>query len=268
MRRRVLVTGAAGNIGRRLCPHLAGQGFELVLLDLEPRGDPAVVRADLARYDEAWVRCLRGVDTVVHLAAQGNQASPWAALEGPNIDATINVYEAAVAEGCRRVVFASSNAAAAGYRGLGIPITPALPAWPVNAYGMTKVVGERLGRSHAVRHGLSVICLRIGAVRSGDNRPDGWSDPWLQQMWLSTGDLCQVVERAILVEGVGFAVLNAMSANPGMAWDLEDTRRVLGFQPRDGWRAIPPSLWWRLRTRGGRLWRLLREAAGSPRAPR
>ena len=60
---------------------------------------------------------------------------------------------------------------------------------------------------------------------------------WGQQMWLSTRDMCQAFERAVLVEGVRFAVLNLMSDNPGMKWDIETTRRVIGYAPRDGWTA-------------------------------
>jgi hypothetical protein len=53
-------------------------------------------------------------------------------------------------------------------------------------------------------------------------------------MWLSNRDLCQAMERAVLAEGVGFAVLNLMSDNPGMRWDIETTRRTIGYAPQDG----------------------------------
>jgi hypothetical protein len=59
-----------------------------------------------------------------------------------------------------------------------------------------------------------------------------------QQLWLSDRDLCQGFERAVLVEGVAFAVLNLMSDNPGMMWDLEATRRTIGYAPQDGWTAV------------------------------
>ena len=57
---------------------------------------------------------------------------------------------------------------------------------------------------------------------------------WGQFMWLSNRDLCQAMERAVLAEGVGFAVLNLMSDNPGMRWDIEATRRAIGYAPQDG----------------------------------
>jgi hypothetical protein len=53
-------------------------------------------------------------------------------------------------------------------------------------------------------------------------------------MWLSDRDLCHAMERAVLIEGIGFAVLNLMSDNPGMRWDIETTMRTIGYAPRDG----------------------------------
>ncbi len=57
---------------------------------------------------------------------------------------------------------------------------------------------------------------------------------WGQQMWLSNGDFLDGVQAAIDVQNVPFAVLNLVSNNAGMRWDLAETRRVLGFHPKDG----------------------------------
>ncbi len=61
---------------------------------------------------------------------------------------------------------------------------------------------------------------------------------WGQQMWLSDRDLCQAVERATLTPDVPFGIFNVMSNNPGMRWDIDSTRRSLGYQPRDGHVAV------------------------------
>jgi hypothetical protein len=53
-------------------------------------------------------------------------------------------------------------------------------------------------------------------------------------MWLSDRDLCTAMERSVAAEGVGFAVLNLMSRNPGMRWDIDTTERVLGWTAQDG----------------------------------
>jgi nucleoside-diphosphate-sugar epimerase len=134
------------------------------------------------------------------------------------------------------VVFASSNWVMAGHRSVGGRLTTDMEPYPVNPYGVSKLVGERMGHSLHARRGVSVICFRIGYVQPGDNTPGqhmGWG-AWGQAMWLSNRDLCHAMERAALADGVGFAVLNLMSDNPGMRWDIETTKRAIGYAPRDG----------------------------------
>jgi hypothetical protein len=53
-------------------------------------------------------------------------------------------------------------------------------------------------------------------------------------MWLSNRDYCQLMDRCLTATLPSkFAILNGMSANTGMLWDLEDTRRLVGFEPQD-----------------------------------
>lgn len=240
MTRTVLITGAAGNIGTKLRAHFSGLGWTLRLLDINAGNDPAVQAADLAEWND-WVARFAGVDTVIHLAGDPSPQASWASVQRLNIDLTANVYEAAVAHGVRRVVFASSNWLMAGHRPGEGPLTADMEPYPINPYGVSKLVGERMGRSAHERHGLSVICFRIGYAQRGDNLPGphmGWGR-WGQAMWLSNRDLSQAMERAVVVHGVGFAVLNLMSENPGMRWDIEATKRTIGYAPRDG---VPPVM--------------------------
>ncbi len=84
---------------------------------------------------------------------------------------------------------------------------------------------------------MSVIAVRIGWVRPGDNLPQEVPPErgaWFQLMWLSNRDYCQLMERCLVAElPERFVVVNAMSANTGMRWDIEQTRRLLGYQPQD-----------------------------------
>ncbi len=236
MSRTVLITGAGGNIGTKLRVHFSGLGWTLRLLDVDARGDTAIRAADLAEWSDAWVGQFAGVDAVIHLAGNPSPRTSWASAQRLNIDMTANVYEAASAQGVRRVVFASSNWVMAGHRPGEGTLTTDMEPYPINPYGVSKLVGERMGRSIHARHGVSVICFRIGYLQRDDNQPGvhmGWST-WGQAMWLSNCDLCQAMERAVLAEGVGFAVLNLMSNNPGMRWDIETTKRTIGYAPRDG----------------------------------
>jgi NAD+ dependent glucose-6-phosphate dehydrogenase len=240
MAKTVLITGAGGNIGQKLKRHFLALGWTLRLLDVKAQGDGDVVECDLDVWDDRWVRQFADVDAVIHLAGQPSPAAPWSSILPLNIDLTLNVYEAAARQGTKRLIFASSNWTMAGHRFAEFPLTTDHEPNPVNPYGVSKLIGERLGRSYHDRWGLSVICFRIGYCQRGENKPGphmGWGD-WGQLMWLSDRDMCNAMERAVLAEGVGFAVLNLMSDNPGMRWDIETTKRVIGYAPRDGAAAV------------------------------
>ena len=163
-----------------------------------------------------------------------------------NIDATLNVCQAALRAGVRRIVFASSNWVMAGYRFTGDTLTPELTPYPITPYGATKLFAERYGKHLSEHHDISFIGLRIGMCQQGPKKRPGKylaCGEWGQLMWLSDRDLCQAVEKAIDVEELRFAILNLMSANPGMRWDLGETQRVLGYRPKDGHTPIlSPSL--------------------------
>lgn len=238
----VLITGATGSIGTKLRAHLATLGgFDLRLLCINLPGDPAVVTADLAEYDERWARHFQGVDTVIHLAGASSPLSDWETVQRLNIDLTLNVYRAATTQGAKRIVFASSNWVVAGHRFTDLRLTTDMPPAPVNPYGASKLFLERAGLELAARTGAAFIALRIGySQHAPGNLPGPHMDHgvWGQQMWLSDRDLCHGMERAALAPGIGTAVLNLMSDNPGMRWDIDETRRAIGFQPQDGHLAV------------------------------
>lgn len=237
--RRVLITGAAGNIGAKVCRHLEQlRCYELVRLDVEPGGDPGIVRADLATADPGWIGLLAGVDTVIHLAAWVRAYGGWGDMIGPNVDALLNVYLAAARHGVCRVIFASSVWSLYGYRFTKDRLDGALAPEPTNAYGATKVFGERVGKCFFEQHGIETVAFRIGACGRGESR--AWHGmtrgDWEQACWVSDRDLCQAIEKAIEAPSVGFAILNLTSAVEGSRWSLEETRRVLGYEPQDRWR--------------------------------
>jgi uronate dehydrogenase len=247
----ILITGASGNLGSKLRQHLQGR-YSLRLLDLNTKDDPEIIQADLSLWDRAWVSAFDDVDTVVHLAADPRASQSWDRLIGPNMDALVNVFTAAAQAGVKRVVYASSNHAMGGYKD--VPevdkITTDLPPLPgthyerngqaLNSipYGSAKLFGERLGKCYADIYPMSVIAARIGWVWRGDNRaedlPVGGGDSWLRLMWLSNRDYCQLMERCIEADlDGGFAIVNGMSNNTGMRWDIEHTRRLVEYEPED-----------------------------------
>lgn len=236
----VLITGARGNLGTKVRAHFAALGWAIRLVDRTADGDPAITQADLSIWDDAWVALFAGVDAVVHFAGDPSPSASWASVQRLNIDLTQNVYEAAARQHVKRVIFASSNWTMAGHRFADGMLPTDREAAPVNPYGVSKLIGERLGRSYSERWGVSSISFRIGYCQRDANLPGphmGWG-LWGQQMWLSNRDMCQAMERAVLAENVPFAVLNLMSDNPAMRWDIETTRRTIGYAPRDGHVAV------------------------------
>jgi NAD+ dependent glucose-6-phosphate dehydrogenase len=234
--RTVLITGASGNIGRKLRAAWADV-YDLVLIDKEAEpDDPEVIAADLSQLDETWLTNFHGVDTVIHLAANPNESATWEELERPNLDALGNVLHASALAGVDRLIFASSNHAMGGYRDLGdIPITVDLPPKPDGPYGAAKLMGERLGRSLSHAFDITFIALRLGWVQRGANRPETLPDEWSRCLWLSNNDLIRLFDAAVEAD-LGdrlFAVVNGMSNNRGTRWDLTTAAEILGYNPED-----------------------------------
>jgi nucleoside-diphosphate-sugar epimerase len=232
----VLITGACGNIGRKLRAAW-DDVYDLILLDANPgEDDQDVFKADLSDFDEEWITHFHGVDTVVHLAANSSELCDLDELMQPNLDAMANVFNAAALAGVDRIVFASSNHVMGEYKDLGDDaITVDLPPRPVNTYGMLKLVGERLGQSLALAFDLTFIAVRIGWVQEGRNRPDTLPDDWARKMWLSNHDLIQLFDAAVEaeIEDASFVVVNGVSRNHGTRWDLTDSAEILGYLPED-----------------------------------
>ena len=229
----VVITGARGNLGGKLAKALA-PAYRLRCLDL--LGGDGCIAADLSAYDESWAQHFTGADTILHFAADSQPTSSWASVHASNIVATANVLRACRAHGVRRIIFASTNQIMGGYRFSGGLVTTDMPPAPLNPYAVSKLFCEEAGRAIAAETGISFIALRIGNIMPGDNVPHAGMGIglWGQQMWLSNRDFVSGVQAAIDVANVSFAVVNLVSNNPGMRWDLADTTKILGFVPRDG----------------------------------
>ncbi len=168
---RVLVTGGCGFIGSHLVPRLAAEGAaEVVVVDSLRYGRPDVLpglgaRVRLVRHDLGvdpqadLQRALAGVSAVFHLAAEKHHTQRTAAdLLRTNVAGTSGLLEAARAAGVGKVVFASSVFAYG--RMLGPPLREDEPARPATAYGMSKLLGERLLGHFARPHGPAHVALR------------------------------------------------------------------------------------------------------------
>jgi len=168
-RRKVLLTGGTGLVGRTLAP-LLRQTWDVTHFDVADPGDGLrAILGDLRDARQVAEAC-QGMDAVVHVAALHGRA--WAAAGDDvgfavNVVGTKNILEGAAAAGVRRVVFTSSIWATGHDQppATDLPIDEGLRREPAELYGLTKILGEQMCRYAAARHGLSTLVLRPGGIR-------------------------------------------------------------------------------------------------------
>ena len=181
-------------------------------------------RYDIGTDDAALREVLTGADAVVHLAAISGE-SEFDAAVATHLGLTHRILEAACELGVGRVVYASSNHAV-GYtpRSTLVPVDTRVR--PDTFYGLGKAAAEALCSLYHDRHGLEVVCLRIGSFR---DRPSTRRE---LSTWLSVGDAVRLVDACLRASDVGFATVYGISNNTRAWWDLE-AGRALGYQPED-----------------------------------
>jgi uronate dehydrogenase len=227
--KRVLITGAAGQIGSALRHGLRGCYPLIRLLDIAPLGatetGEEIVGADI-RDAAAIENAMTGIDCVVHLAGVPEEAA-WDKVLPLNIEGCYTVFEAARRRGVKRVIFASSNHAIGFHRRERFIDNTVVPR-PDTRYGVSKVFGEAVGRLYADKYGLSVACLRIGTFRT----PDRPAEARQLLTWISHRDMVQLVRRCIDYPDYHFVTVYGVSNNLRSRWDNTNVK-FLGYRPQD-----------------------------------
>jgi uronate dehydrogenase len=223
----LLLTGAAGGLGRVLRPRLRARCSLLRVSDVAPM-EAAVAGEELvpaALEDRAAVDALlAGMDAVVHLGGISTE-QPFDAILQANIVGAYNLYEAARRHGVKRIVFASSNHVTGFYRQDEVVDTRA-PVRPDGYYGLSKAFGENLSRFYFDRYGIETVCLRIGS-----SFPEP-KDRRMLATWLSYDDLERLVVASLTAPVVGHSIVYGMSDNTTTWWDNTFGRHI-GFRPQD-----------------------------------
>ena len=183
---RILVTGGAGYIGSVVTEHLLAGGHEVVVVDNLSTGHRGAIDAgvvfhelDLTDGDSLVAVLGAGIDAVCHFAAFSQVAESVAdplKYYRNNVGGAVSLLEAMRRTGVRFFLF-SSSAAVYGEPDE-TPIGEDAPLRPLNAYGTTKLVIERLARDCSAAWGLKPLSLRYfnaagAGVRHGeDHRPE------------------------------------------------------------------------------------------------
>ena len=257
--KKVLVTGATGQIGYLIYKQLEEQSEKYEAYALDYKREPSVrvpgswtleipdekfIRCDIADFDQVR-QAVESMDVVAHLAADPSGEN-WESLLNSNIVGTYNVFEACKVTGVRRIVAASSIMVSQGHREqepykammerrhADIPedaemITPDIPAEPRSLYAATKVWTESLARTYAHRHELSCICVRIGQVERDRPRPPQGAD-----IYVSQRDIVQIFERCINADdNLRFEIFYGMSNNDFRWVDTSNAWEKVGFLAQD-----------------------------------
>jgi UDP-glucose 4-epimerase len=165
----VFVTGGAGYIGSVNVEQILDAGHQVTVFDNLSEGHRAAVdpRARLITGD-LQNRCeiedaleLSRPDAVIHFAANAlvaeSMANPSKYFRN-NVAGGLNLLDAMVGAGCRRIVF-SSTCATFGTPEQ-VPIDESVPQRPINPYGESKLMFERILRWYGEIHGIISVCLR------------------------------------------------------------------------------------------------------------
>ena len=225
--KRLLLTGAAGGLGKELRRRLKTYCEVLRLSDIADLGAAAageeLMPAALQQAD-AVLALLAGVDAVVHLGGISVEG-PFEPILQANILGTYNLYEAARKQGVKRVIFASSNHVTGFYRQDEV-IDAKAPMRPDGHYGLSKAFGENLAQFYFDRYGIETVSLRIGS-----SFPEP-ADRRMLATWMSYDDLERLVVASLTAPVVGHSVIYGMSDNATTWWDNTFAKHI-GYRPQD-----------------------------------
>ncbi|RSL50190.1 hypothetical protein CEP54_012054 [Fusarium duplospermum] len=223
MGKRIIVTGGSGVVGRWVIQSLLSHGHQVLNLDQKPLDNEAVhtVKCDVS--DAGQVFSALSSNFKLKEPLDAGPPSPPDAIFRANVLGFHNIIEAACKLGVRKIILASSVTVygvtyAQGVRDFpSFPIDESLDPTPTDPYALSKLVGETVARSLALRFGVDIYCLRIGAVIQPHEYDDLFENyiynapAWAVHGWSYTDarDLGQMVQRGLEVDGLGWQVFNA-----------------------------------------------------------
>jgi uronate dehydrogenase len=224
---RVLITGAAGGIGRSLRDSLRGVYRVIRVSDRVPlaaaRAGEEVDRTELS--DMAAVeRMVDGIDGIVHLGGISGE-SAWEAIVQSNIIGTYNLFESARRARVKRIIVATSNHAV-GFYPRDQKIDHRVVPRPDSRYGVSKAFAEALASLYADKHGIGFLCTRIG------NFGPKPIDKRRLSIWISPRDYTQLVRIGLEHPDIRYEIVYGVSNNRRSWYDNSNAER-LGYRPQD-----------------------------------
>ena len=272
---RVLVTGAAGRLGRTVASRFHAEGFELLATDVVDAHDVRYrfERADLLDH-VAVSALLADIDVVLHIGNHpGIGPRPPQVVFSENIAMNENVFQGAAEHGISRIVFASTLQLIGSHVDARtvveppprptFPLSGDTPPTPANVYALSKTVTETMLRYYSERCGIQCTALRFPLLHRGQDsvmvdagaeRPDDISEGFTG---LTYDDAAALFLAVVNTELVGFRTYMAGTSHrhrdlalpdlirthypeldpstPDLI-DLTSVNRDTGWQPGPGYR--------------------------------
>jgi len=236
---KILITGAAGFLGRGMISPFVEHGHQLRLMDVLPFTSPhEVVVGDVTHYPavEAAMREIDGL-VIAHMAPRGTDNINYRTPAIPfaiNLTGTANLFHAAVQCGVKRVVVISSTAA--------VSENPQLEAHPASLplrakgyYGLSKACQEVIAEQFARTEKLQVACLRVGYILDGEANVDKYGKVIQERNYADTDrrDIGEVARLCLERADLGYEVFTVMSTQESLRKAAVDyTCQRLGWKPR------------------------------------
>lgn len=176
---KILVTGGAGYIGSICVEQLINAGHSVAVFDNLSEGHRAAVHpdADFIKGDLASPESIESAmaqarpEAVMHFAAN---ALVGESMQNPskyfrnNVSGGIHLLDAMVKSGVKRIVFSSTCATFGQPKR--VPIDESLPQQPINPYGESKLIFEKILRWYDEIHGIKHVALRyFNAAGASEN---------------------------------------------------------------------------------------------------
>tara|TARA_B100001750_G_C15507204_1_gene601230 strand:+ start:957 stop:1730 length:774 start_codon:yes stop_codon:yes gene_type:complete len=245
--KKILITGISGLIGQIAYQDLKND-FDITGLSRRELKGIKYFRNSITEL-KSIIPAFKDQDTVIHLAADPSDLSPWESILPNNIIGTYNVFEAARICGIKRIIFASSNHVTGMYENdhpyhhivkgeytnidkkTISKISHLSEIRPDGYYGISKSYGEAMGRYYNETYNISVISLRIGSVIK-------WNHPLKNirhfATWLSHRDQAQLIRKSILAStDTKFDIFYGVSNNDWRFWNIEHAKKIINFCPED-----------------------------------
>ena len=237
MKKKVLMLGATGRIGPGLIEEYLKsykKDYE-VILGIHKKGKTyglKAVKSDLSNIKKLK-SIMKGIHTVVHLAANSNPSAEFSEILKPNIIGAYNVFEAARQSKVKRVIFASSVHTIRGYK-IGEKVRHNYVPKPTGYYGASKIWGESLCYIYSSKYNMSCLAIRVGAYISNDLKKKVCLTRDNFDYVISQRDLAQLIYKCIMApDKIKYGILAGVSDNNNKYMDLNYTKKLVGYKPQD-----------------------------------